>query len=98
MMQLVSGMKLDIHSPTLFVLTYDGVPRILNLPAGKHSDGTLGNGNHKPPLPHKSNRRGRTLDLNTAVMPTDLEWYSWSQACLTTDLLRDDQTTRRIHG
>jgi hypothetical protein len=43
MMQLVSGMKRGIHSPTLFVLTYDGVLRVLNLLAGQRRDGTCRN-------------------------------------------------------
>jgi hypothetical protein len=53
------------------VFAHDGPARGLNLSAGKDRTGAEGDGNHKSPFADKINMRGRALNLNATVMPTD---------------------------
>ncbi len=99
-MQLVSGMKRGrgMESQPAFVLTRNGVARLLDLFGGKRRTLGLGDSDHKPSFTDERDGDRRRLDLDPAITPAYIEGRSRPQAGLIADVFGDDQPTRRIHG
>jgi len=58
----------------------------------------VGHGDHKAASADERDRDGRWLDLDPAVVPPHIDGHSGLQAGLATDVPRDNQSPRRIHG
>jgi len=58
----------------------------------------LRNGDQEPPLPFQIDRSSGGLNLNSAVVPADIQWHPWLDSGSAPKIFRDHQPASSIDG